>query len=543
MNRPRTRCFPVFASLAFLSSAVVSCGGAPGAVSVAALTQESQAPVAATHNPRTGRASFVRGRIPVTVFGLRAVDTSPAVALGFMRRYAALFGTDSAARDLQYVGSRVDALGMRHLTLRQVYQGVDVYAARVAVHLAREGGVVVAVSSNAVPGVHVSTTRPAIGGDSARVVAAAQLLHGTADSARLVVYPGQRRASDAALAWMVEVRGFERDTAPARHDSVPARKEYVVDAGRGNVIDVLDRLYTARNRMTYDVNHGTALPGTLRRTEAAGPVGDADVDSAHTFVGATYDYYLATHGRDSYDDAGATLVSSVHYSTNYENAFWDGTQMVFGDGFAAKDVTAHELTHAVTERTANLEYRWQSGALNESFSDIFGAMVDRDDWLMGEDLPIGAIRDLANPGAFGQPGSMSDWVKTCSDNEGVHTNSGIFSKAFVNVAAAIGKGDAERIFYRALTTPGYLQPQSTMEDARAAALQSAEDLFGAGSTQEQAVTSGFASVGLDGSFQPPANSCPTIPGIPDLSLLGFVALAVLLGAAVVLRRRAGSARA
>jgi bacillolysin len=543
MNRPRSRWLSVVASLVILPYAVVSCGGVPGAVSVAALTQESQGPVAATHNPRTGRASFVRGRIPVTVFGLRAVDTSSAVAYGFMRRYAALFGTDSAARDLEYVGSRVDALGMRHMTMRQVYRGVDVYAARVAIHLAREGGTVVAVSSNAVPDVHVSTTQPAVSADTARAIAARQLLHATADSSRLVVYPGRRRASAAALAWMVEVRGFERDPARPGGDSIPARKEYVVDAGNGSILDVLDRLYTARNRMTYDVNHGTALPGTLRRTETAGPVGDADVDSAHAFVGATYDYYATTHGRDSYDGAGATLTSSVHYSTNYQNAFWDGSQMVFGDGFAVKDVTAHELTHAVTERTANLEYRWQSGALNESFSDIFGAMVDRDDWLMGEDLPIGAIRDLANPGAFGQPGNMSGWVKTCSDNEGVHTNSGIFSKAFVNIATSLGKGDAERIFYRALTTPGYLQPQSTMEDARAAALQSAADLFGATSPQEQAVSAGFAAVGLDGSFQPPANNCGAVPSIPDLSLWGFLTLAVVLGAAVVRRRRGGSTRA
>jgi bacillolysin len=543
MNRPRTRWLSVIPGLLILASAAVSCGRAPRAVSVAALSQDAQAPVVATHNPRTGRPSFVRGRIPITVFGLRATDTSAAVAMGFMRRYAAVYGTDSAARDLRYVDARVDALGMRHMTLRQVYQGVDVYAATVSLHLAPAGGTVVAVSSNAVPDVHVATTQPAVSEDSARAIAASQLLGGTATSSRLVVYPGPLRSSDAALAWVVEARGFERDTGAAARDSIPARKEYFVDAGNGSVLDVLDRLYTARDRMTYDANHGVVLPGTLRRTEAAGPVGDADVDSAHAFVGDTYDYYFTTYGRDSYDNAGATLTSSVHYSTNYQNAFWDGTQMVFGDGFAVKDVTAHELTHAVTERTANLEYRWQSGALNESFSDIFGAMVDRDDWLMGEDLPIGAIRDLANPGSFGQPGNMSDWVKTCSDNEGVHTNSGIFSKAFVNVANAIGKGDAERIFYRALTTPGYLQPQSTMEDARAAALQSAEDLFGASSTQEQAVTAGFGAVGLDGSFQPPANNCTPIPNIPDLSLVGFVALAVLLCAAAALRWRTRGARA
>lgn len=529
MTRPRPRWLPVSLSVVIAFSAAVSCARGPKAVSVAALAQDAQAPMAVTYNPLTGRPSFVRGRIPVTVFGLRPADTSQAVGYGFMQRYAALFGIDSAARDLQYVDSRVDALGMRHMTLKQVYQGVEVYAATVSVHLAPQGGLIAAVSSNVVPNVHAPTTQPAISEDSARAIAGKQLPHGAPVSSRLVVYPGQRRASKADLAWMVEVRD----------DSIPARNEYVIDASRGKILDILDRLYTARNRMTYDANRGTVLPGTLRRNEAAGPTGDADVDKAHDFVGGTYDYYANTHSRDSYDGAGATLTSSVHYSVNYQNAFWNGVQMVFGDGFAVKDVTAHELTHAVTERTANLEYRWQSGALNESFSDIFGAMVDRDDWLMGEDLPIGAIRDLSNPGAFGDPGHTSGWVQTCSDNEGVHTNSGIPNKAFVNVATSIGKGDAERIFYRALTTMGYLHPQATLEDARAAALQAAEDLFGASSAQVQAVNSGFNAVGLDGSFQPAANRC----GVPDLSLVGFIVLAVLICLAAALRGRALGSRA
>ncbi len=507
-----------------------SCRQAPRAVTVTALTQDAQAPVTVTYNPHTGRPSFIRGRIPVTVIGLRPDDTSRAAAYGFMRRYATLFGVDSTAQDLRFVAARVDSLGMRHTSMQQVFQGIDVYAATVSVHQAPPEGAIAAATSNVVPNVRVATTQPALGEDSARAIAARQLPRGVPVSARLVVYPGQRRESAAALAWIVEVRD----------DSIPARKDYVIDAGGGKLLDVLDRLYIARNRQTYSANNGTTLPGTLRRAETAGPTGDADVDHAHDFVGATYDYFAATHARDSYDAAGATLIATVHYSVNYQNAFWDGTQMVYGDGFSVKDVTAHELTHAVTERTANLEYRWQSGALNESFSDIFGAMVDRDDWLMGEDLPIGAIRDLDNPGAFGQPGNSSGWVQTCGDNEGVHTNSGIPNKAFANVATSIGKGDAERIFYRALTI--YSQPQATLEDARAAALQAAEDLFGAASAQAQAVHTGFGAVGLNGSFQPPVNSCG-IPGVPDLSLAGFLVLALLICVAAALRARGRRARA
>ena len=530
MTYPLPKRLPFLLGVAIGLAAAVSCRQAPQAVSVAALTQDAQAPVTVVYNPRTGGPSFIRSRIPITVIGLRPGDTSQAAAYGIMRRYATMFGVDSAAQDLRFVEARVDSLGMRHTIMQQVVGAVDVYAATVSVHQARADGAITAVTSNVVPNVRVATTQPTLSEDSARAIAAKQLPRGVAVSARLTVYPGQRRGSAADLAWIVEVRD----------DSIPARKDYVIDAGRGKLLDVLDRLYTTRNRQTYSANGGTTLPGTLRRSETAGPTGDADVDHAHDFVGATYDYYAATHARDSYDNAGATLIATVHYSVNYQNAFWDGTQMVYGDGFPVKDVTAHELTHAVTERTANLEYRWQSGALNESLSDIFGAMVDRDDYLMGEDLPIGAIRDLANPGAFGQPGNASGWVQTCSDNEGVHTNSGISNKAFVNVATAIGKGDAERIFYRALTV--YLQAQSTLEDARAGALQAAEDLFGATSTQAQAVNTGFGAVGLNGSFQPPVNNCG-VPGVPDLSLAGFLVLALLISVAAALRARARRARA
>lgn len=532
MTRALPQRFPVPLSVLVGCTIAVSCRQVPKPVGLTKLTQEVQTPVTATYNPNTGRPSFIRGRIPITVIpGVTAGDTSRAPAYAIMRHYSSVFGTDSTGTDLRFVETKNDAVGMRHTVMQQVYQGVDVYAATVTVHQIRSDGVIAAVTSNVVPDVHVPTTQATLSEDSARAIATQQMPRGVAVSARLVVYPGPQRVSKAVLAWIVEVR----------NDSIPARKDYVIDAGNGKQLDVLDRLYTARNRQTYSANNGTTLPGTLRRSEGAGPTGDVDVDHAYDFVGATYDYYKATHGRDSYDNAGATLTATAHYSVNYQNAFWDGTQMVYGDGFPVKDVTAHELTHAVTERTANLEYRWQSGALNESFSDIFGAMVDRDDWLMGEDLPIGAIRDLANPGAFGQPGNTSGWVKTCSDNEGVHTNSGINSKAFVNVATSLGKGDAERIFYRALTV--YLQPQSSLEDARAAALQAAEDLFGAASTQVQAVNTGFAAVGLNGTYQPPVNNCGGVPSVPDLSPVGLVALVLLLGLGVLLRLRGLKARA
>lgn len=540
MARPRLQWVRLLPAAALLAGACRPAPPTPQPVSTAALTQDAQAPMQVTYNPLTGRPSFIRGRIPLSALGLPPSDTSQAVGRAFMKRYTSVFGIDTTIQGLRFVESRTDSLGMRHLLMQQTVQGVPVYAASVSFHLVPQGGLIAAVSSNAVANVRVARTQPAISEDSARALAASQLGRGTPVSSQLVVYPGRQRAADATLAWIVLVRGDTIRLREGGADSLLARRDYVVDAQSGRLLDVLDRLYIARNRQTYDAGHGTSLPGTLRRGEGAPPTGDQDVDHAHDFVGETYDYFAATHGRDSYDGAGAPLIASVHYSVNFENAFWDGTQMVYGDGFPVRDVTAHELTHAVTERTANLEYRYQSGALNESFSDIFGAMVDRDDWLMGEDLPIGAIRDLEHPASFGQPETLSGWVATCSDNEGVHTNSGIPNKAFVNVVAAIGKGDAERIFYRALTV--YLQPQSTLEDARAAALQAAEDLFGASSPQLQAVESGFNAVGLDGTAQPPTNTCLPFPVPADLSLLAVAILVALIVVAMAWRGRRGEAR-
>lgn len=269
----------------------------------------------------------------------------------------------------------------------------------------------------------------------------------------------------------------------------------------------------AKRYSTYSAEQQTQLPGTLLRIDDQPAVGDLDVDHAHEFAVSVHLYYTDTHKRSSYDNKGALIISTANYGRNYNNAFWNGEQMVYGDGFSVRDVVAHELTHAVTEHSANLEYRWQSGALNESFSDIFGAMVDRDDWLMGEDLPpdaLGgreAIRDLADPARFGQPAHTKDWVATCADNEGVHTNSGIFNKAFYNIAtaAAVGKDKSEKIFYRALTI--YLQPTSSFNDARAKVLQSTEDLYGKNTAEYNAVVKGFNDVGINGSWNPSANEC------------------------------------
>jgi Zn-dependent metalloprotease len=233
------------------------------------------------------------------------------------------------------------------------------------------------------------------------------------------------------LAWYVEATG-------------PALREFIwVDAQVGVVLLNFSQIADAKSRSVYTSNHTSALPGSLLRTEGGAATGDTDADNAYDFAGITYDYYLTNHGRDSFDNAGSTIASSVHYCQTgcpFGNAFWNGSQMVYGDGFAsADDVVAHELTHAITERSANLVYYVQSGALNESFSDIFGETVDLGDgvgndasgvrWKLGEDLSIGAIRDMMTPTTFSDPGKMSDsayfvcsnqaWTDSSADRGGV----------------------------------------------------------------------------------------------------------------------------
>ena len=261
-------------------------------------------------------------------------------------------------------------------------------------------------------------------------------------------------------------------------------------------------VHTARN--------GSSLPGDLVRTAGDEPSGDIAVDEAADGVAASLAMYAEVYGRDSFDDAGATVISTVHYQRGYDNAFWNGEQLVFGDGDGKTfdrftkpvDVLGHELTHAVTERTAGLVYEGQSGALNESVSDVFASCLKQrllgqdaieGDWLIGAGLFLPgvngrALRDMAHPGTAyddpvlgkdPQPGHMDDYVDTTDDHGGVHLNSGIPNRAFQLAAVAIGGSAAEgagRIWYAALT--GGLPARSDFAGFAAATVAAAGEYAG-----------------------------------------------------------------
>jgi Zn-dependent metalloprotease len=285
-------------------------------------------------------------------------------------------------------------------------------------------------------------------------------------------------------------------------------------------------VHTARN--------GSALPGDVVRRPDDPASGDPAVDEAADGVAASLQMYAEVYGRDSYDDAGATVVSTVHYQQGYDNAFWNGEQLVFGDGDGKTfdrftkpvDVLGHELTHAVTERTAGLVYEGQSGALNESVSDVFAACLKQrllgqdavaGDWLIGAGLFLPgvqgrALRDMAHPGTAyddpvlgkdPQPGHMDDYVDTTDDHGGVHLNSGIPNRAFQLAAVAVGGSSAEGaggIWYAALT--GGLSSRSDFAAFAAATVTAAGEH--AGAVEEAWQTVGVTpQTGTVGPGQPP----------------------------------------
>jgi bacillolysin/thermolysin len=259
----------------------------------------------------------------------------------------------------------------------------------------------------------------------------------------------------------------------------------------------------------FDAGNGTDIPGELVREDGQDPTGNAEVDAVHDNFQRIHDYFSTRFGRNSYDDEGAPLIATVRYREDpdlpFRNAYWDSErrQMVFGEGYAMPlDITAHEVTHAITEMTSGLEYQGQSGAINESLSDIFGSNLDPDDWELGEDLPGGAIRDMKNPERFDQPGHTDDYRDLPDDVDygGVHINSGIPNRAYVHMVEKIGRDASEQIVYTAATE--HLESDSGFEDFRSACLQAAEDRYGRDSAEYRGVDEAFAAVGLDGTWEP-----------------------------------------
>lgn len=283
-----------------------------------------------------------------------------------------------------------------------------------------------------------------------------------------------------------------------------------------------------KRRTVYDAKHGRTLPGKLVCGEGDPRGSDPAVNEAYDGAGKTYDFFWKVYGRNSIDDRGMRLDSTVHYGVKFDNAQWNGRQMIYGDGDGelfqrftkSLDVIGHELAHGVTQQTANLEYADQAGALNESFSDVFGILVkqyarkqtaSKADWLIGAELLTRrvhgeAVRSMKAPGTAyddpllgkdPQPAHMRDYQHMRSDNGGVHVNSGIPNHAFYLAATLIGGNAwdvAGRIWYVALTEK--LTASAEFRDCAEATWEAAGELFGTGSAPQHAVAEAWKGVGV-----------------------------------------------
>ncbi|MFN2313273.1 MAG: M4 family metallopeptidase [Bacteroidales bacterium] len=480
----------------------------------------------------------------------------------FLDETKALSGIDNPRESFKIADIRTDELGITRIRTVQQFRGVDIYGAEATVHLdatrERFTGAFHRpdMNTNTTPSVSAAAAVRRVIEDVSIETVYRQLsrkeqdiLDYVAPSSSLVLY--NTGEDNYRLAWAVTVR-----------PNFIEEWKYFIDASGGDVIhkynntcsdgpvtaqaydlnNVLQTISTYLETGTYylmniseNMYDGATGEGTIVTLDANN-TSTSNLDysyvtssnntwplknavSAHNHATLAYRYLWNTFGRKSVNGLGGNIFSFVNVAeddgTSMENAFWNGKAVFYGNGgtsfyslAGALDVAAHELGHGVVSNTANLEYYGQSGAINESYADIFGSMVDRDDWRIGEDItrtsysPSGALRDMADPYNGGtslsqpywQPKSTSEMYIGTQDNGGVHINSSIGSHAYYLYATAVTKEKAEQVFYKALTD--YLTMTSKFIDFRIAVVQAASDLYGASSTEVTKAGEAFTAVGI-----------------------------------------------
>jgi Zn-dependent metalloprotease len=510
----------------------------------AALSAISGARVLGSH--ANGLPFMVRGEFGSTEQpprGLAARDAPPRLG-GVLGRIAPVFRLNAA--DLVVVRSRVDERGHTHVRYAQMKNGLPVVGHELVVH-ANESGLVYAANGSARDGEQVSPEASLSAEAATRL--ALSTTGGTglaAESTRLVYY---RPEADGPLELAYEV------VVTGSGPGLPLRDHVFLSARKGALLGRTTDIHTALDRAVYSANNSSLLPGTLLRGEGDPATGDSHADENYGHLGTTYDCYQANFGRDSLDNQGMRIKSSVHFSMGGSvttNAYWNGTQMVYGDSDGVEagplgkslDITVHELTHAVTKYESALLYVNESGALNEGLSDMFAAYceswtkgwsTDAPIWLVGDDIwtpatPGDALRYMANPT---QDGSSRDYYPErytgTADSGGVHRNSGIPNLAFKLLSTGgthprgkttlhvpgIGVQKAGAIFYKANTE--YFTASTTFLQAKTYTAQAATDL----GYDAAAVTAAWEAVGVDGTAPPPPPPCTSIVIANGVAITGI----------------------
>lgn len=482
---------------------------------------------------RLGVVTFVKGanNAPIQAAGAARANAQASAAMDFFVTQGAVFGITNPANELVQARVSNDQIGWTHTTFNQVFNGIPVFSGILKVHQ-NAAGDIMSVNGRYYPISPKLSTTPVI--DSADAdLTALDLIDAPAPYISLnelvIVDPGWYgdEIIGPRLAYHVIV---EDPTASLR-------EAFFIDARCGEILDQWSMLHTARVREIYDGNGTNVIPGTLVRAEGQGPVSLADANRAYDYYGDTYDFYFRAFGRDGIDDNGLTMIATVNSTRQVcPNAGWNGAQMYFCLGTVTDDVVGHELTHGVTQYTAGLIYQNQSGQLNESFSDIFGELIDLYNgdaafagsppgpawpthvtgpgldspnplrgsgcstrsagfpegvrWLMGEDATAfsSEIRDMWNPTCRNHPDRANSSLQTCPSNDsgGVHSGSGVSNHAFAiitdgktfngHTAIGIGPIKSGAIWYRALSE--YLTVSSDFGDAYLLINEAANDLIG-----------------------------------------------------------------
>jgi bacillolysin len=546
----------------------------PGATTV------NTVPVSVSWNENTGVPRAITINYPSASQGIaiQSVLSSLASAQRFLAANGSLLHINDPAAEFAFMHSESDKDGMTHLRFQQQYAGIDLWGSDIYVHTGADGRVVLLNGSyhptptglNTIPVISAARALGIVDQDLAargdrRSLSPdmTRFFNDHGPTAKTVIWYDQ--ANTPHLAWFVEERTrLDRDWY------------YFVDAQTGTVLHFYNNVAedgpatgTANDLNGTSRTFGTYLAGSsyylLDATQPMydatnsqipqNPVGaivgldlrgsdltaqstiyfdmsnnntwsDPAAVSAHYNAIVVYNYYRTVFGRNSIDGNGMTIYSIVHAAEDgqpMDNAFWSGKVMCYGDGntlfkplAGGFDVAAHEMTHGVTQHTANLIYENQSGALNESMSDAFAAALDSANWTIGEQVirdlatyPSGVLRNLQDPHNGGnagdpawQPSIMAEFVSTSGDNGGVHINSGIPNNAFYRVATIVGRARASAIWYKALTS--YLTSSAQFLDARIATQSAAKQLFGDPSPELTAVTNAWDAVGVaDGTPPPP----------------------------------------
>ncbi|MFS1511268.1 M4 family metallopeptidase [Chengkuizengella sp. SCS-71B] len=481
---------------------------------------------------------------------------------------------ESAESNFIIIDEFVDDLGFTHLRLKQEFRGTPVYGRTFTAHI-DQSGVLTAFSGTVAPDLDKKLKQDKkVKKKDAFSIAEDDLISSFSETPSYIIDPTTEEViyvkdDSSHYAFHVNFKFLYPEIGDW---------SYFVDAATGDILDKFNQsfkidsegtgtgvlgdvktLNTDKQGSTYYLQDNTRgqgiftydgenvsqrildrplrqimryLPGTLwsDSDNVFNSSYDRAAVDAHYYAGLVYDYYLEKFNRDSFDNQGAPIRSTVHFGQGYNNAGWLGeplNQMMYGDGDGVNwlpfsgsyDVIAHEITHAVTDRTANLLYQNQSGAINEAMSDIFGVLAENwaglgPDWLMGEDIytpniPGDALRSLADPTLFGDPDHMNDFVQLPNTREGdwggVHINSGIINKTAYLLSEGgnhggvsvngVGQDKMGDIFYRSLTQ--HLTESSTFSQLRSAAEQSAVELFGSNSSEVTSVQQAFDAVGIN----------------------------------------------